>query len=310
VRGAPRRRPHASAPEEVAIVRVERFSKVIGDRRVLSDISLSLGEGQIVCLLGPNGAGKSTLMKAVLGLLRPASGTVAVFGLDPFARGPSVRRRCGVVPEDDLFYDDETALRNLSLWGDLHGMRRARAAAAVEELSFRLGLEDALGEKVATLSKGMKRRLSLIRGLMNDPELLLLDEPTSGLDMRARTELRTIIRERVRERGRAALVSSHELDEVRRLEPMVKILVSGRIVAETEGRDTTAIESAYLEALEEDRVQAALSAKLLPHSPSRARKQAHARTPPYSCRTSWPRTSPRPQRLSAGSSPCNIRPAS
>jgi ABC-2 type transport system ATP-binding protein len=232
------------------MVVVENVFKSTGPKQLLSDICLSVGSGEIVCLLGPNGAGKSTLMRTLLGLIKPTSGCVRLFGADPWVDGPNVRARCGVVPEDDLFYDDETALSNLLLWASLHGIKRRQAMQGIEVLASRFALQDDLSEKVATYSKGMKRRLSLIRALMKEAELLLFDEPTSGLDINARTELREIVRQRVHEDHCGAIICSHELDEVRRLEPTVKILVCGEVAAEITSGNGEMIEAAYLEALD------------------------------------------------------------
>jgi len=231
------------------MIEVRNVSKTIGSQTILSDVSLSLEPGRIVCLLGPNGSGKTTLIRILLGLAKPTSGSVSLLGLDPWVDGSAVRAGCGVVPEDDLFYDDETALSNLLLWAGLHGIPRSRAVCRIEELSSRFEIEEELDEKVATYSKGMKRRLSLIRALIKDAEVLLLDEPTSGLDINARTELRGIINERIQSGRCGAIFSSHELDEVRRLEPLVKILVRGEIAAEVRSGDAEEIETTYLAAL-------------------------------------------------------------
>ena len=231
------------------MIDVRNLSKTIGPQRILSDISLSLEPGRIVCLLGPNGAGKTTLIRTLLGLLKPTTGSVRLLGMDPWKNGSAVRARCSVVPEDDLFYDDETALSNLLLWAGLHGIPRRQAILRVEELSSRFDIEDELEEKIATYSKGLKRRLSLVRALMKEAELLLLDEPTSGLDINARAELRRIINERIESGRSGVIVSSHELDEIRRLECLVKILVRGRVAAQVPSGDAEEIEAAYLAAL-------------------------------------------------------------
>jgi ABC-type multidrug transport system ATPase subunit len=231
------------------MIEVRNVSKTMGSQKILSDVSLSLEPGRIVCLLGPNGSGKTTLIRTMIGLVKPTSGSIRLLGLDPWVDGSAVRARCGVVQEDDLFYDDETALSNLLLWACLDGTPRRQAIPRIEEFSSRFEIEEELDEKVATYSKGMKRRLSLVRALMKETEVLLLDEPTSGLDINARTELRGIITERVRSGRCGAVVSSHELDEVRRLEPLVKILVRGEIAAEVRSGNADEIEAKYLAAL-------------------------------------------------------------
>lgn len=223
--------------------------KNAASKHILRDISLSLDGGEIAYLLGPNGAGKSTLIRMLLGLMEPTSGSIRLFGLDPWKDGSRVRARCGFVPEDDLFYGDETALSNLLLWAGLHGLKRSQALPAIESLSYRLGITDELEEKVATYSKGMKRRLSLVRAFMTQADLLLLDEPMSGLDINARTELRNLISDRVRRSGCGAIISSHDLEEVSRLEPYVKIMVRGEIVDEMHSDDAVEVEAAYWGAL-------------------------------------------------------------
>ena len=212
------------------ILDVHHVSVQIGDRRILHDVSLSLGRGEIYGLLGPNGAGKTTTVAAALGLLPLAGGTARVLGLDPAADATSVRRRIGVLPDPDGFYDWMTAESYLAFFSALHG--RSPTGVEIGRRLAVVGLDAARGHLIGTFSRGMRQRLGLARALVADPELLVLDEPTSGLDPRGRREIHDLLLHLGGERGVGILLCTHLLDDVERLCSRVGFIVAGRTVAE------------------------------------------------------------------------------
>lgn len=200
------------------MVNVEHIYKTIGKQEVLRDVSLRIGEGEIVGLLGPNGAGKSTLMKIVIGLWKPTSGTVAA------------PERIGYLPEQNPLYD-EMYVREYLLF--MARMTRCGKAAKeeVDGLIKRVGLTPEAHKKIGQLSKGYRQRVGLAQALLGEPELLILDEPTTGLDPNQLVEIRELIRSAGRER--TVILSTHIMQEVREMCDRVVILDKGRVKADT-----------------------------------------------------------------------------
>lgn len=200
------------------MVNVEHIYKTIGKQEVLRDVSLRIGEGEIVGLLGPNGAGKSTLMKIVIGLWKPTSGTVAA------------PERIGYLPEQNPLYD-EMYVREYLLF--MARMTRCGKAAKeeVDGLIRRVGLTPEAHKKIGQLSKGYRQRVGLAQALLGEPELLILDEPTTGLDPNQLVEIRELIRSAGRER--TVILSTHIMQEVREMCDRVVILDKGQVRADT-----------------------------------------------------------------------------
>ncbi|MFZ5468507.1 MAG: ABC transporter ATP-binding protein [Myxococcota bacterium] len=193
----------------------------------LRGIDLEVRSGEVFGFLGPNGAGKTTTIKILTDLIRPTSGSAAIFGLQP--GDPEARRRIGFVPENPSFYDHLTGAEHLSYFGSLNGvpskLRRERVATLLE----RVGLSQAGGLQVRRYSKGMAQRLAIAQALMGDPALLILDEPTSGLDPVGRREVHDIVLD-LRRQGCTVFFSTHIIPDVEQLCDRVTILVGGRIV--------------------------------------------------------------------------------
>ncbi len=197
----------ASAPA----IETRGLRKEFGQKVAVSDLSLTVQQGEIFGFLGPNGAGKTTSIKMFLGLVTPTSGEGFMLGA-PLG-DERVRARVGFLPEHFRFHDWLTATEFLTLHADLYGMPRAVTRARIPELLERVGLAAHARNKLRTFSKGMLQRIGLAQALINDPALLFLDEPTSGLDPGGRLLVRDIIREQ-RERGTAVFLNSHLLSEV------------------------------------------------------------------------------------------------
>jgi ABC-2 type transport system ATP-binding protein len=205
---------------------VSGLRKVYGPVVALRGVDLEVAEGELVGLLGPNGAGKSTLVKAACGLVRPTAGSARVCGAP--AGSPAAQRAMGYLAELFRFPDWCTADELLVLHQRL--ARSGGGARERAELLAVVGLTDAAGRRIGTMSKGMQQRLGIAQALVGTPRLLLLDEPTSALDPAGRRTVRAML-EGLRDRGVAVLLNSHLLSEVELVCDRVVIIADGAVVA-------------------------------------------------------------------------------
>jgi len=200
--------------------------KSFDDRIVVNDLSFSVARGECFGLLGPNGAGKSTIARMVMGMMAPDAGKITVLNEPVPARARVARLRIGVVPQFDNLELEFTVRENLLVFGRDFGMSSRQVEAAVPELLDFARLQSKADARVAQLSGGMKRRLTLARALINDPHLLVMDEPTTGLDPHARH----LIWERLRvlvARGMTILLTTHFMEEAERLCDRLCVLENG-----------------------------------------------------------------------------------
>ena len=216
-----------------AMLEARSLSKSYGARLAVADLSLQLQAGEIVGLLGPNGAGKSTSVAMLSGLVAPDAGALLLDGapaLQPHAESTALKRRIGLVPQDLALFEDLAAEANLHLFGALYGIEgealRRQARAALELV----GLTERAGDKPATFSGGMKRRLNIACALVHDPDILLLDEPTVGVDPQSRNAIFDNL-ETLRARGKALLYTTHYMEEAQRLCDRLVVMDHGRVVA-------------------------------------------------------------------------------
>ncbi|MBK7592427.1 MAG: ABC transporter ATP-binding protein [Betaproteobacteria bacterium] len=204
--------------------------KSYAGKPAVAGISLTADRGEILGLLGPNGAGKSTTVAMLCGLLRPDRGAVTLDGVPVGDDGSAVKRRIGLVPQEIALHEDMSAVANLRLFGALYGIEGAllveRCAAALDLV----GLGERAGERPATFSGGMKRRLNIACALVHDPDLLILDEPTVGVDPQSRNAIFANLEE-LRRRGKALVYTTHYMEEVERLCDRIVIVDHGRVVA-------------------------------------------------------------------------------
>ena len=211
---------------------VKSLSKDYGQKKALAGVSLEVKEEEIMGLVGPNGAGKTTLIKLVMGLIKPSSGLVSVFGRDEKELGAEDRRRIGYIADESFFYDFMTVQQTIEFnQGFYPDWDHEKCAGLMQR--FHLPPD----EPVKNLSRGMKAQLALILVLAQKPDLLLLDEPLEGLDPMRRLEFLNLVLEDFMEReGRGVLISSHYLEELERLADRVAFLHEGRLlrVAEME----------------------------------------------------------------------------
>lgn len=210
---------------EAPVVRLTGLAKTFGQLRAVDGVDLDVAAGQVFGFLGPNGAGKSTTIRMMMGLTRPTSGRVALFGLDVGRHGSAVRRRTGYLPGELRLYPRLTGRdlldRICRLRGDVDPSRRAG-------MERRFGAQ--LDRPLHNLSKGNQQKVGLVLAFMADPDLLVLDEPTFGLDPLLQQEFSALLQESV-DRGRTVFLSSHDLEEVQRLAHRVAIIREGRLVA-------------------------------------------------------------------------------
>jgi lipooligosaccharide transport system ATP-binding protein len=217
------------------MLRVEHLRKSYGDLAVVRDLSFNVPAGHCFGLLGPNGAGKTTTLRCCLGHTQPDAGTIELAGLPVPARAREARIRVGVVPQFDTLDPDFTVTENLIVFGRYFGLSRRECLARVPRLLEFAGLTDKAKAQIETLSGGMKRRLTLARAMINDPQVLFLDEPTTGLDPQARhlvwDRLKALLNE-----GRTIVLTTHFMDEAQRLCDRVAIIDHGALVTEDEPR--------------------------------------------------------------------------
>jgi lipooligosaccharide transport system ATP-binding protein len=204
--------------------------------RAVDGIDFELGRGEAFGFLGPNGAGKSSTMRMVGATSPVTPGTLRVLGMDPAREGPQVRARIGVVPQDDCLDRELTVCENLYVYGRYFGLRKSVIRERLARLLAFAELEDKADAQVEALSGGMRRRLTIARSLINEPEILLLDEPTTGLDPQARHVLWDRLF-RLKQDGVALIITTHYMDEAEQLCDRLAVMDHGRIVGEGSPRE-------------------------------------------------------------------------
>jgi len=217
----------AAAPLIHARGLVKRF----GSLTAVDGIDFDVQRGEAFGFLGPNGAGKSSTMRMIGCVSPPSDGELRILGLDPVGDGPAIRGRLGVVPQADTLDNELTVQENLVIYGRYFGLSRAEVRKRAGELLDFVQLGERAGSKVEPLSGGMKRRLTIARALVNEPELLLLDEPTTGLDPQARHLVWDRLF-RLKQRGATLVLTTHYMDEAEQLCDRLVIMDRGRIAEE------------------------------------------------------------------------------
>jgi lipooligosaccharide transport system ATP-binding protein len=198
------------------LISVRGLTKVFGDFTAVNGIDFDVAKGESFGLLGPNGAGKSTTMRILAATSTRTSGTVQILDKDPEQFGPLVRAHLGVVPQQDNLDNELTVTENLFIYGRYFGLSKKFIKGKIEELLEFAQLEEKRDVKVEALSGGMKRRLTIARGLVSEPDILLLDEPTTGLDPQARHILWDRLF-RLKEQGVTLVLTTHFMDEAEQL---------------------------------------------------------------------------------------------
>jgi lipooligosaccharide transport system ATP-binding protein len=225
---APDRAPAAVQP---AMVRARGLRKSFGDFEAVRGIDVEVRPGEAFGFLGPNGAGKSSTMRMIAAVSPPSGGELSILGMDPAADGPAIRARLGVCPQDDTLDTELNVRDNLIVYGRYFGIPKAEVRARADELLRFVSLTEKARAKVEDLSGGMKRRLTIARSLINNPDLLLLDEPTTGLDPQARHVLWDQLF-RLKREGVTLVLTTHYMDEAEQLCDRLVVMDGGLIVAE------------------------------------------------------------------------------
>lgn len=212
------------------IIKVEHLSKHYRDLKAVNDISFTVNQGDVYGFLGQNGAGKSTTIRMLLTLVQPTEGRIELFGMDLKKQRNDILRQIGAVIERPDLYKYLTAYENLSLFARMSGIKPSRSLlmAQLEQV----GLAERAHSKAKTFSQGMKQRLGIAVALVHDPQLIILDEPTNGLDPQGIADIRRLIIQLSRERGKTVLVSSHLLHEIEITANRMIIIDKGRKITE------------------------------------------------------------------------------
>jgi lipooligosaccharide transport system ATP-binding protein len=213
-----------------AVIKASGLVKYYGDSTAVAGVDFEVRSGEFWGLLGPNGAGKTTLLRMLTGNTPPSAGALEVLGFNIPREATTMRRRIGVVPQQDNLDPDFTVAENLRTYAAYFALAGNIVEQRVEELLGFASLEHKRDAYIPTLSGGMKRRLSLVRALINEPELLILDEPTTGLDPQARQLIWQRLRA-LRTRGMTLVLTSHYMEEAERLCDRVTVMDHGHILA-------------------------------------------------------------------------------
>jgi lipooligosaccharide transport system ATP-binding protein len=213
------------------LISARGLTKKFGDFVAVNGIDFDVQKGESFGLLGPNGAGKSTTMRIIGATSQRDSGTITILGKDPEKNGPQIRAHLGVVPQQDSLDMHLTVVENLYIYGRYFGLPRKFVKGKIEELLSFAQLEEKRDAKVETLSGGMKRRLTIARALVSEPEILMLDEPTTGLDPQARHILWDRLF-RLKEQGVTLVITTHFMDEAEQLCDRLIVMDKGNIMAE------------------------------------------------------------------------------
>jgi len=217
-------------------LRASGLRKSYGTVEVVAGVDLELERGECFGLLGPNGAGKTTTLRLCLGLIEPDGGTIELLSLPVPTRAREARQRIGVVPQHDNIDPDFTVEENLLVYGRYFDLKEPEIRARIPSLLEFAGLNGRAHSRIHTLSGGMKRRLTLARALVNDPDLIFLDEPTTGLDPQARHLIWERLG-RLLNQGKTIFLTTHFMDEAERLCHRLAIMDRGRIIVQGAPRD-------------------------------------------------------------------------
>jgi lipooligosaccharide transport system ATP-binding protein len=219
------------AAAQLSLVHARGLVKRFGELVAVDGVDFDVERGEAFGFLGPNGAGKTSTMRMIGCVSPPSGGTLSILGLNPVTQGADIRARLGVVPQQDTLDMELTVRENIIIYGRYFGLPRADLGKRADELIDFVQLTERANDKVEPLSGGMKRRLTIARSLVNDPEVLLLDEPTTGLDPQARHTVWDRLF-RLKQRGVTLILTTHYMDEAEQLCDRLVVMDKGKIAAE------------------------------------------------------------------------------
>jgi lipooligosaccharide transport system ATP-binding protein len=220
-----------AAGAHLPLVHARGLVKRFGELVAVDGVDFDVERGEAFGFLGPNGAGKTSTMRMIGCVSPPSGGTLRILELDPIAQGADIRARLGVVPQQDTLDMELTVRENIIIYGRYFGLPRADLGPRADELIDFVQLNERANDKVEPLSGGMKRRLTIARSLVNDPEVMLLDEPTTGLDPQARHTVWDRLF-RLKQRGVTLILTTHYMDEAEQLCDRLVVMDKGKIAAE------------------------------------------------------------------------------
>ena len=223
-------------PDPDVLITAHGLTKRFGDFTAVDGIDFELRRGEAFGFLGPNGAGKSSTMRMIGCVSPPSGGELSILGLDPVVDGPAIRARLGVCPQDDTLDIELTVRENLLIYGRYFGLPRNVIAERTARLLDFVQLTERAEDQVDPLSGGMKRRLTIARSLINEPEVLILDEPTTGLDPQARHVVWDRLF-RLKQQGVTLILTTHYMDEAEQLCDRLVVMDGGKIAAEGSPRE-------------------------------------------------------------------------
>jgi ABC-2 type transport system ATP-binding protein len=212
------------------IIKVTNLSKHYKEIKAVDDISFEVNHGEIYGFLGQNGAGKSTTIRMLLTLVEPTQGKIEIFGKDLRTHRKEILKQVGAIIEKPDLYKYLTGLENLSIFSRLSGIKSTEKQL-LQQLEM-VGLGNRVHSKIKTYSQGMKQRLGIAVALIHDPKLIILDEPTNGLDPQGIADMRNLILQLSKERGKTIFVSSHLLSEIEMVADKMLILDKGKKIVE------------------------------------------------------------------------------
>ena len=218
------------------LVQARGLTKRFGDFTAVDAIDFDISKGEAFGFLGPNGAGKTSTMKMITTVSPITEGKLTVFGIDPNENSRAIRQRIGVVPQEDNLDLELTVAENLYIYGRYHDMKKSEINPRIDELLDFAQLTERKNSEVEPLSGGMKRRLTIARALINNPDLIILDEPTTGLDPQARHLLWDRLY-RLKQEGATLIITTHYMDEAEQLCDRLVVMDQGKIAAEGSPRE-------------------------------------------------------------------------
>lgn len=220
----------------MALIEIEDLSKSFGYAPVIKRITIAIERGECVALLGANGSGKSTLLRMLSGLSKPSSGIIRIGGWELPREAAAVRAQIGMVAHKPLLYDNLTAAENLQFFGRLYHLDPAKSKQRGALLLEQVGLARRTNDLVRTFSRGMQQRLSIVRALLHEPDILLLDEPHTGLDQRAAALLDDLILQ-ARSESRTIIMATHEFEHAANVATRIVILERGTVAVDQPSAD-------------------------------------------------------------------------
>ncbi|MFO7660415.1 MAG: ATP-binding cassette domain-containing protein [Candidatus Cloacimonadaceae bacterium] len=218
------------------MIEVQNLSKTFLQKdgsqlNAVDNLSFNAKDGEIVCLLGVNGAGKTTTMRILSTIFRPSSGTALINGYSILKQPQKVRENLGFLSGDTGLYTRLSGREFISYFGDLYGMTRAQINQHIDEMAELLDMKSFLDKKIDFLSSGMRQKVSIVRSIIHDPQVMIFDEPTSGLDILTARNIVAFIRE-CKNKGKCVLFSTHIMREAERLADRVVLIHRGKLMAE------------------------------------------------------------------------------